>query len=338
MYQSKLTEVCALFAKEKQHILHNWMGEAGIEANIRNPRELDLFRGLFSDLLDSFVENLSSRDYDAYYASNERLALRAAGSSLSFRKLIMAFHAFEDAYIDLLCNFSQTDMVELLRELDHIHHTTIAILSEEYFAIHDWKIMALAKLCEIRDTETSAHLERTRDYCALLADALGQDDIFVEQITWASPLHDLGKIQVPDSILHKKGRLTDEELALMRQHPTAGAQILDDLLKGQKISAEIHRMMHDIVLYHHEKFDGSGYPAGLKGKMIPLAARIAALADAYDAITSKRPYKEPLPHSEAVGRIVAESGRHFDPEVVQAFLRVQDQFERLGSLGMNETA
>ncbi len=329
MLKSKLTEVCALFAKEKQLILRNWMDAAGVEANIRNPRELELFRGLFSELLDSFVENLSSHDYDAYYASNERLALRAAGSSMSFRKLIMAFHAFEDAYMDLLTNFSQADMIDLLRELDHIHHTTIAILSEEYFAIHDWKILALAKLCEIRDTETSSHLERTRDYCALLAGALGQDDTFLEQITWASPLHDLGKIQIPDSILLKKGRLTDEEFAVIRQHPTAGAQILEDLLKGHKISADTHRMMRDIVLYHHERFDGSGYPAGLKGKMIPLAARIAALADAYDAITSKRPYKEPMPHSEAVARIAAESGRHFDPEVVGAFLRVESEMEML---------
>jgi response regulator RpfG family c-di-GMP phosphodiesterase len=194
--------------------------------------------------------------------------------------------------------------------------------------------LALAKLAEFREPEVGTHLERMRAYCWLLALELGRspalasvvDSVFVEEIYAASPLHDVGKVGIPDSVLLKPGALTDVEWQVMRTHSAIGAEILAHAGSGS-LTPRWLAMGRLIALQHHEKWDGSGYPAHLRGEEIDLAARIVALADAYDAITSKRVYKDAVGHEEAYRRIVESSGSHFDPAVVGAFTRVAGSFQ-----------
>ena len=194
-------------------------------------------------------------------------------------------------------------------------------------------ILALAKLAEYRDPETGAHLERMRRYSQVLARTMGRsgkyvdtiDDAYVEAIFFSSPLHDIGKVGIPDSVLLKPGKLTAEEWAKMQEHAEIGAEVLS--AAGDTLSQkEWLSMARTIALQHHEKVDGGGYPQGLQGDEIDLSAKIVALADAYDAITSKRVYKDAIPHEEARRRILEASGSHFDPAVVEAFLASEREF------------
>jgi putative two-component system response regulator len=197
----------------------------------------------------------------------------------------------------------------------------------------DLTIFALAKLAESRDPETGAHLERVRHYCRLLAEQLSQrgqfdgtvDANYCRLIYHTSPLHDIGKVAIPDAVLLKPGRLSDREFQIMKSHSVAGAETLEAALR-QHPGAQFLRMARDIAATHHERFDGLGYPAGLTGEEIPLCGRIVALADVYDALTSKRVYKAALTHEVARSIIVNDSGTHFDPRIVEAFLAVENEF------------
>ncbi|HEX6984209.1 MAG TPA: HD domain-containing phosphohydrolase, partial [Planctomycetaceae bacterium] len=194
-------------------------------------------------------------------------------------------------------------------------------------------IFALAKLADSRDQETGKHLERIREYCRVLAqDLSGQekfrdqvDGEYVDAIYLTSPLHDIGKVGIPDGVLRKPGRLDPSEYEIMKRHAEIGAETLDSA-RAQYPEARFLEMARDIALTHHERYDGKGYPAGLKGDRIPLCGRIVALADAYDALTSKRVYKPACTHEHARAVIVSERGRHFDPDVVDAFLRNEALF------------
>jgi putative two-component system response regulator len=193
-------------------------------------------------------------------------------------------------------------------------------------------IFAMAKLAESRDPETGAHLERVRGYSRILARQLAAVEKFRAQVSsefvrliyLTSPLHDIGKVGIPDSVLLKPGRLSDREFEIMKTHAMLGAQTLDAALKMFP-GVEFLRMARDIAATHHERFDGTGYPAGLVGDRIPLSGRIVALADVYDALTSKRVYKGALAHEVAKSMIVADSGTHFDPDIVAAFIRCEQQ-------------
>ena len=201
----------------------------------------------------------------------------------------------------------------------------------------DLAIFALAKLAESRDPETGGHLERIRQYCHVLAkhlqeSALGNPPIsgeFVRMLYLTSPLHDIGKVGIPDSVLLKPDRLSDEEFRIMKTHSSIGADTLDAAIR-EFPNTQFLRMARDIAATHHERFDGTGYPAGLAGADIPLAGRIVALADVYDALTSKRVYKRAFPHDVARSIIVQESGTHFDPVLVEAFLATEGEFVDIG--------
>ena len=204
--------------------------------------------------------------------------------------------------------------------------------TEEIRNTRDIALLTLAKLAESRDNETGLHLERMPEYSRILAEALrGQpgadevDDEFVEWLHKSSPLHDIGKVGIPDAILRKEGPLTDQERAIMRTHTTIGGDTLRAVL--EKFSGQSFlNMAMEICYSHHERWDGHGYPSGIAGEDIPLSARIVAIADAYDAITSVRPYKPAYDHEEAVRRIVVDKGKHFDPRLVDAFVGAQDRF------------
>jgi putative two-component system response regulator len=171
--------------------------------------------------------------------------------------------------------------------------------------------MALAG--EMRDNETGLHVTRVGRYSRLLAEGMGLPPELCFMIEKAAPLHDIGKIGIPDSILHKNGRLDETERLAMNQHTSKGAE----LLAGH--DSTLIQLAAGIAASHHEKWDGSGYPRGLKGESIPIEGRIVAVADVFDALTTARPYKEPWPAEQAVGFIREHAGSHFDPGVVQAF-------------------
>lgn len=197
----------------------------------------------------------------------------------------------------------------------------------------DVAIFAMAKLAESRDPETGAHLERVRSYCRVLAKDLATvptfqaeiDDEFVRLIYLTSPLHDIGKVGIPDCVLLKAGRLSDREFEIMKTHAAMGAQTLDAALKAFP-GVKFLEMAREIAATHHERWDGSGYPEGRARRAIPLSGRIMALADVYDALTSKRVYKDAFTHEIARSMILKESGTHFDPDIVEAFVRTERQF------------
>ncbi len=197
----------------------------------------------------------------------------------------------------------------------------------------DVAIFAMAKLAESRDVDTGAHLERVQYYCRTLSQQMATVDKyreiinpeFVRLIFQTSPLHDIGKVGIPDSVLLKPGRLDPQEFEIMKTHTTIASQTLDAALKKFP-GVSFLKMARDIAATHHERFDGTGYPNRLKGYDIPLCGRIIALADVYDALISKRVYKQAFTHDSAKSVIVEGSGTHFDPDVVESFLAREEQF------------
>ncbi len=178
-------------------------------------------------------------------------------------------------------------------------------------------IYRLSRAAEYRDEDTSMHIQRVSNYAASLAKAIGMPDQDVERILYTASMHDIGKIGIPDLVLLKPGKLNEQEWSIMRQHASLGAQILSGS------TSELLKTGEVIALAHHEKWDGSGYPAGLKSTEIPLEGRITAVADVFDALTSKRPYKEPFPMETAFNILTGEGGTHFDPELVEGFLSIR---------------
>lgn len=199
--------------------------------------------------------------------------------------------------------------------------------TERLVASYRQTITTLNRAASYRDEETGAHVQRISHYCVELAAALGLDAEFRDCIFYASPMHDIGKIAIPDRILLKKGPLEPAEWEVMKTHAALGAQMLQE---GDSPYVEMGR---DIALGHHEKWDGSGYPGGLVGDATPLAARIMSITDVYDALRSKRPYKPAFDHDEVLGIISRGDRRtqpqHFDPEVLAAFVRSEARMREI---------
>ncbi len=201
------------------------------------------------------------------------------------------------------------------------------------FQSKDIVIFALAKLAESRDEDTGNHLERVRYYSKSLAETLfnsshpprGLDRQLINNIFLTSPLHDIGKVGIPDYVLLKPDRLDDKEFEIMKSHTLIGSRTLNEALQKAP-GAGYLRIAAEIARHHHEKFDGSGYPDGLEGDQIHIASRIFALADVYDALVSRRPYKKPFSHDRARAIIIEGRGSHFDPTVVDAFMQCEKSF------------
>ncbi len=180
-------------------------------------------------------------------------------------------------------------------------------------------IIRLCRASEYRDEDTGAHIYRMSHYSAAIARQMSLGETVTKWILYAAPMHDIGKIGIPDRILLKPGKLNDEEWQIMKQHSIFGGKILENSKAGYLKLGQI------IALTHHEKWDGSGYPNGLKGKKIPMVGQIVAVADVFDALTSKRPYKEPFSIEKSLDIIKEGSGNHFNPEVVQAFIAIKQE-------------
>jgi putative two-component system response regulator len=194
--------------------------------------------------------------------------------------------------------------------------------------IQDITINALTELAETRDPETGNHIRRTQEYMRILARRLQfhphfsgfLTDKVIELMAKSAPLHDIGKVGVPDHILLKPGKLTEEEWTIMKTHSLVGARAIQRAVRDADRSVDFLNMAQQIALFHHEKWDGSGYPEGMKWDAIPIPARLMALADVFDALISRRVYKAPIPVEQARDIIIGERGSHFDPDVVDAFL------------------
>jgi putative two-component system response regulator len=235
------------------------------------------------------------------------------------------FSAADLSNLDMICNMAAVSINNLL---------TQRARDDAYDSI----VTALATLVECRDANTGLHLERVTRYSILLAETLRQmkpyaeviDTEFLHDLRRAVPLHDIGKVAVPDSILCKPGRLTPAEMAVMKRHAAIGAQTIRSIM-NRAPGLRFLAMAEEIAHCHQERYDGLGYPRGLRGEDIPLSGRIAALVDAYDAMTSPRVYKDAYPHEQAVAIIRQEAGKHFDPILVTAFLSRQAEFAQLAA-------
>ncbi len=226
-------------------------------------------------------------------------------------------------YVSLFLLFlrSYTNQKRTIRRLDESQSLTIVTMS---------------RLAELRDDNTGVHIKRTSRYCRLLAEELRKSDKYrnyitreyLEDLERSAPLHDIGKVGIPDSILQKPGKLTGEEFAVIQTHPLLGAHVLEMAMKSLDFLSYFE-LAHQIVKYHHENWNGTGYPEGLSGEAIPLSARIMAFADVYDALTTKRPYKDPFTHESALAFIERERGKKFDPELTDLFLSLSDELKKV---------
>ncbi len=239
--------------------------------------------------------------------------------------------------IEILHNFYQTHKTAIKQRNQLIKNQEL--LERSRFGI----ILGLAKLTEYKDQDTGFHLERIKEYCRLLVRQLATypcysgyiTERYIKDLCQFSVLHDIGKVAIPDAILLKEGPLNADEFEIMKQHPViAGNTLLN--IEAEMNNQNFFNIGKEIAFHHHEKWDGSGYPNGLKGDKIPLSARIAALADVYDALTSERPYKRAVSHEKAKEIIMEGRGSHFDPDVVKAFLEVEEGFKLTRSKFMDK--
>lgn len=222
------------------------------------------------------------------------------------------------AYHDHMRDYQKKLESEVARRTEELQKAFAAIKSASLETIY-----RLARAAEFKDDDTGEHIIRIGHFSAAIAKHMGLSDEEVETILYAAPMHDVGKIATPDAILRKPGKLDAEEWTIMQQHCQQGALILEGS------DSELLQLAETIALTHHEKWDGSGYPQGLKGTEIPIAGRITAIADVFDALTSKRPYKEPFPLEKSLAIIRESRGSHFDPEVVDTFFAITDEIIKI---------
>lgn len=224
---------------------------------------------------------------------------------------------------------------------DLVQERTAELIKTQALTIH-----ALASLAEARDNETGNHILRTQHYVKRLAEQLSSDtrfktvlsDDIIATLYKSAPLHDIGKVGIPDRILLKPGRLDHDEFEIMKQHATIGAEAIAAAEKQAGSGNCFLQTAREIAQFHHEKWDGSGYPQGLQGSEIPLSARLMAIADVYDALVSKRIYKPPFSHEKAVSIILEGRGSHFDPDMTDAFAALQQEFHQIAQRFSDEDA
>ena len=226
-------------------------------------------------------------------------------------------------------------MQDFLRNQNSFLEAEIIKRTREITAIQDVTIHAMASLAETRDNETGNHIRRTQNYVRVLAEKLRHhprfshfldDDKIIELLYKSAPLHDIGKVGIPDKILLKPGRFEPEEFEVMKQHPALGRSAILNAEYELGLEVPFLKYAKEIAYAHQEKWDGSGYPLGLAGDNIPISARLMAVADVYDALISRRVYKEGMTHEQAVQLIIEGRGKHFDPDITDAFLALQDDF------------
>ena len=228
---------------------------------------------------------------------------------------------------------------DFLRDKSDFLEAEVSKRTREVLAIQDVTILAMATLAETRDLDTGNHIRRTQHYVKALAEKLRTHprfagvltDNYIQMLFKSAPLHDIGKVGIPDRILLKPGRLTPEEFEIMKTHTTLGRDAIEHAEIQLGMPVEFLSTAKEIALSHQEKWDGSGYPQGLAGEAIPLSARLMAVADVYDALISRRVYKNSVPHEQAVAIIQEGRGVHFDPDITDAFVELQESFRAIAA-------
>jgi len=228
---------------------------------------------------------------------------------------------------------------DFLRDKNEYLEQEVARRTRELAAIQDVTILAMASLAETRDTDTGNHIRRTQFYIKALAQKLRHhprfervlSEAYIDMLFKSAPLHDIGKVGIPDKILLKPDRFEPSEFEIMKRHTTLGRDAIAHAEKSLGMEVDFLRTAKEIALSHQEKWDGSGYPEGLAGDAIPLSARLMALADVYDALISRRVYKEGMPHDEAMTIIRDGRGCHFDPDMTDAFVEIQDELQAIAA-------
>ncbi len=269
--------------------------------------------------LESFLSVFSSEEVSFY-----RNIFGPNVSGMWMRLIVLCLFLIFGSHVQFTINKRKKAEEELLESHRKLQNARTAT------------ILGLAKLAEYRDEGTGTHLERIREYARMIAekmaDCSGDSDPitpeFIDDLYHSSILHDIGKVGIPDAVLLKPGKLTDEEFEVIKRHAVLGG----DAIQAIESNIEGRSFLHlgkEIAYNHHEKWDGSGYPRGLRGEGIPLSARIVALADVYDALTTKRFYKEAFSHEKSKQIILGLKGSHFDPEVVDVFLLLEEEFNRV---------
>jgi putative two-component system response regulator len=228
---------------------------------------------------------------------------------------------------------------DFLRDKAAYLEAEVAHRTRELAAIQDVTILAMASLAETRDSDTGNHIRRTQHYVRALAlklkdhprFAAALDDAVIDMLFKSAPLHDIGKVGIPDRILLKPGRFEPAEFEIMKTHTTLGRDAIEHAEQSLGTPVAFLSMAKEIAYAHQEKWDGSGYPLGVGGDDIPVSARLMAVADVYDALISRRVYKEGMPHAKAAAIIREGSGSHFDPDMVEAFLALEDEFQAIAA-------
>lgn len=228
---------------------------------------------------------------------------------------------------------------DFLRDKNEFLEKEVEARTREVVAIQDVTILAMASMAETRDSETGNHIRRTQFYVKALAGKLKEHprfsavltDSFINLLFKSAPLHDIGKVGIPDRILLKPGRFEPHEFDIMKTHTTLGRAAIEHAERSLGMTMPFLSIAKEIAYSHQEKWDGSGYPEGLAGEAIPLSARMMAVADVYDALISRRVYKDGMPHEKAVQILIDGKGKHFDPDMIDAFVELQDEFKAIAA-------
>ena len=270
-----------------------------------------------------------------------------------FTRMVRSLLAFNESSIPIVTLYHESGLAFGLRIAAILSIVTICILITNYYmeklwheyrrssyAIEDGMLNSLNALSMVRDNETGNHILRTKNYVRVLAERLKATGIYmdelseksIEDMVKAAPLHDIGKVGIPDTILQKPGSLSDDEWEIMKTHALLGQDVLAAAKLKDAKDTNILDFAIEIAGCHHENWDGSGYPRGLKGQEIPLAARLMSLADTYDALVSERVYKKEWSHDDACAEITRLKGKRFDPSIVEAFIQEKDHFLRISQI------
>lgn len=317
-------------------------GKMAIESAFKNPPDLILLDTMMPevdgyDICKELKEDIRFKEIPIIFINDsagffdKKKAFKAGGIDY-ISKPLDSSEVMARVKVHLTLRVLQNKLNSYNKKLKSIVDDQVKEITEGQLAI----ISAMTKLAEARDDDTGKHIERTQTFCKLLAEELKNDDEFksiiddnfIYNIYHASPLHDIGKISIPDRILLKPDKLTIDEFEVMKKHAAIGRDYLIEVYNKSPKNSFL-KMGVEIAGGHHEKFDGTGYPKGLKGANIPLSARIMALADVYDALRSKRVYKNALSHETSVEIISEGKGKHFDPYIVDAFLKLEKDFNNI---------
>lgn len=319
-------QILNVFENNKDLILNTWANL--LAENEKNFSEFDELLNIFKCILANCIYYLENENRKLCLNCIQRTVEKMDVNDISYNNFMISIPYFQESYISILLRtLKNKDIEKCITLSNRIYNKIITNIQNEYLNINDSTLTAMLKLSELRDDMTGHHVERTREYAVVLSKELNLDDNFVKHISKASLLHDIGKVAVRDEILLKPGKLTEDEYEEIKKHTITGAKAISKVIGVNEYTNEYLYMAIDIALGHHEKYDGSGYPNGINGIEIPLCSRIFALADAYDVITSERPYKKPFSHEEAVRRIKLDCGKHFDPDIVNAFIKIQGEFQ-----------